>query len=90
MDHHWHLKGRLRIAVLGRGLLLFESLSEAEWVLARGKRRIKENFLHLERWNPEVACIRKGAHCHRMLQMTLPRGLYRRREASGDSWNNLH
>ena len=62
MDHRWHLKGRLRIAVLGRGLLLFESLSEAEWVLARGKRRIKENFLHLERWNPEVVCICKGAH----------------------------
>ena len=26
-----------------------------------------------------------GGKCHKMLQMTLPMGLYRRREASGDS-----
>lgn len=40
--HHWLLRGRLSIAVLGRGLLLleFESLSEAEQVLAKGIRRI--------------------------------------------------
>ena len=31
-----------------------------------------------------------GATCHRMLQMTLPMGLHRRREASGDSWSHLH
>ena len=30
------------------------------------------------------------AKCHRMFQMTLPMGLYRRREASGDSWSHLH
>ena len=26
-----------------------------------------------------------GGKCHKMLQMTLPMGLYRKREASGDS-----
>ena len=36
---------------MGRGLLLFEfeSLSEAEWVLVVGERRLKENFLHMAR-----------------------------------------
>ena len=45
----------LNIAVLGRGLLLFEFelLSEVERVLARGKRRVKENVLFLEKWNVE-------------------------------------
>ena len=49
--------------MLGRGLLLFEFelLSEAEQVLARGKRRVKENILFLEKWNPEVGCFCKGA-----------------------------
>ena len=58
-SYHWFLKGRLRVALLGRGLLLFEfeSLSEAKWVLVRGKMRLKENFLHLEKWNPEVGCF---------------------------------
>ncbi|RVW55319.1 hypothetical protein CK203_089056 [Vitis vinifera] len=57
------LFGRLNIVVLGRGLLLFEFelLSEAEQVLARGKRRVKENILFLEKWNPEVGCFCKGA-----------------------------
>ena len=47
--------------MLGRGLLLFEFElpSEAERVLARGKRSIKENFLILERWNPKVGCLCK-------------------------------
>ncbi|RVX14301.1 hypothetical protein CK203_017272 [Vitis vinifera] len=37
------------------GLLLseFESLWEAERVLALGRKRVKENFLCLEKWNPE-------------------------------------
>ena len=37
--------------MLGRGLFLFEfeTLSEVERVLARGKRSIKENFLILDR-----------------------------------------
>ncbi|KAL6345756.1 hypothetical protein AAG906_017501 [Vitis piasezkii] len=54
--HAWLLKGRLNIVVLGRGLLLFEFelLSEAERVLARGKRRVKDNVLFLEKWHPEV------------------------------------
>ncbi|RVX21519.1 hypothetical protein CK203_002346 [Vitis vinifera] len=61
--HTWLLKGRLNIVVLGRGLLLFEFelLSEAEQVLARGKRRVKKNILFLEKWNPEVGCFCKGA-----------------------------
>ena len=43
----WLLKGKLNIVVLGRGLLLFEFelLSEAERVLLRGKRRVKDNVL---------------------------------------------
>ena len=61
-SHLWLLKGRLRVAFLGKGLLLFEfeSLSEAERVLARGKRRLK-NILHLTRWNPEAGCFLQGA-----------------------------
>ena len=49
--------------MLGRGLLLFEFElpSEAERVLARGKRSIKENFLILERWNPKVGCLCKDS-----------------------------
>ncbi|RVW43903.1 hypothetical protein CK203_072377 [Vitis vinifera] len=51
----WLLKGRLNIIVLGRGLLPFEFelLSEVERVLARGKRRVKENVLFMEKWYPE-------------------------------------
>ncbi|RVW44882.1 hypothetical protein CK203_109632 [Vitis vinifera] len=50
------VKGKLSIAVLGRGIMLFEfeQAQEAERVLARGKRSIKENWLILEKWNPEV------------------------------------
>ena len=49
------------MATLGRGLLLFdfELPDEAERVLARGLRIFKENVLVLERWNPEVGCLRK-------------------------------
>ena len=48
--HNWLLKGSLNIVVLGRVLLLFEFelLSEAEPVLARGKRRVKDNVKFLE------------------------------------------
>ena len=61
-SHLWLLKGRLRAAFPGKELLLFEfeSLSEAERVLARGKRRLK-NILHLTRWNPEAGCFLQGA-----------------------------
>ena len=54
----------MRIAALGRGLLLseFESLWEAERVLALGRKRVKENFLCLEKWNPEVGCFWKDFH----------------------------
>ena len=60
---HWALKGNLRVAVLGRGLLLFdfESPSEAERVLARGLRNIKENVIILDRWNLEVGCLCKDS-----------------------------
>ncbi|RVW95867.1 hypothetical protein CK203_025792 [Vitis vinifera] len=37
-----------------------KSLSEAKRVLVRGKRRLKENVLHLTRWNPEVGCFGQG------------------------------
>ncbi|RVX17219.1 hypothetical protein CK203_003051 [Vitis vinifera] len=55
----WLLKGKLNIVVLGEGLLLFEfeCLSEAEHVLSRGKRRVKDNVLFLEKWHPEVGCF---------------------------------
>ena len=47
--------------MLGRGLLLFdfELPSEAERVLAKGLRNIKENFIILDKWNPEVGCLCK-------------------------------
>ena len=55
----WLLKGKLNISALGGGLLLFEfeCLSEAERVLSRGKRRVKDNVLFLEKWHPEVGCF---------------------------------
>ena len=55
----WLLRGKLNISVLGRGLLLFEFelLSEAERVLERGMRRVKDNALFLEKWHPEVGCF---------------------------------
>ncbi|KAL6332502.1 hypothetical protein AAG906_008536 [Vitis piasezkii] len=55
----WLLKGKLNIGVLGGGLLLFEfeCLSEAERVLSRGKRRVKDNVLFMEKWHPKVGCF---------------------------------
>ena len=57
----------MRIAALGRGLLLseFESLWEAERVLALGRKRVKENFLCLEKWNLEVGCFWKDFHINK-------------------------
>ena len=51
------------VAMLGKGLLLFdfELPSEAERVLARGKRSIKENFIIFDRWNLEVGCLCKDS-----------------------------
>ena len=62
--HAWLLKGKLNIVVLGKGLLLFEFelLSEAERILLRGKRRVKDNVLFLEKWHPEVGCFCNGAN----------------------------
>ena len=67
MPDHQLLRGRLRIIVLGRGLLLFdlESLFEAEWVLTMGKRRVKESLLHLEKWNLTMRCFHKGAYANK-------------------------
>ncbi|KAJ9671259.1 hypothetical protein PVL29_027308 [Vitis rotundifolia] len=61
---NWEVKGKMKIAVLGRGILLFdfELSHEAERVLARGKRSIKENCLILDRWNPEVGCSWKKSY----------------------------
>ena len=61
--HNWEVKGKLSIAVLGRGIMLFEfeQAQEAERVLARGKRSIKENWLILDKWNPEVGCSFKNS-----------------------------
>ena len=61
--HAWLLKGKLDIAVMGGGLLLFEFelMSEAERVLARGKRKVLGSVLMMERWHPEVGCFSNGA-----------------------------
>ncbi|KAJ9707678.1 hypothetical protein PVL29_002633 [Vitis rotundifolia] len=63
---NWEVKGKLRVIVLGKGLLLFdfELPYEAEHVLARGKRSIKENFIILDRWNPEVGCFCKKSNAN--------------------------
>ena len=49
--------------MIGRGFLLFdfESSSEAERVLVRGLRNIKENVIILDRWNLEVGCLCKDS-----------------------------
>ncbi|RVX08206.1 hypothetical protein CK203_017772 [Vitis vinifera] len=61
--HAWLLKGKLDIAVIGGGLILFEFelISEAERVLARGKRKVLGSVLLMERWHPEVGCFSNGA-----------------------------
>ncbi|XP_034675236.1 uncharacterized protein LOC117906349 [Vitis riparia] len=46
-----------RVALL---LFYFEVSFEAELVLARGSRRLRERVLHLMRWTPEVGCLRQG------------------------------
>ena len=48
----------------GKGLMLFdfELPFKAERVLTRGKRSIKENFIILDRWNPEVGCLCKNSN----------------------------
>ncbi|RVW54132.1 hypothetical protein CK203_092209 [Vitis vinifera] len=58
----WEVKGKLSIAALGRGIMLFEfdQAQEAERVLARGKRSLKDNWLILDKWNPEVGCSLKN------------------------------
>ncbi|RVW80826.1 hypothetical protein CK203_047812 [Vitis vinifera] len=54
---------QLRQCLVGRDFLLFEfeSSREAERVLARGVRNIKENVIVLNRWNPEVGCLCKDS-----------------------------
>ncbi|RVW72935.1 Phosphoglucomutase, chloroplastic [Vitis vinifera] len=65
LDFSWLktvLRGGVKISAFGGALLLFDfdESSEAERLLVRGVRRFKENFLHLERWHPEVGCLHKG------------------------------
>ena len=60
-----------------------------------GTCRCLENFLetHQEisrRGNDRDIDGIDGRECHKMLQMTLPMGLYRRRKASRDPWRHLH
>ena len=45
-------------------LFEFECLSEAERVLLRRKRRVKDNVLFLEKWHPEVGCFCNGANAN--------------------------
>ena len=61
-------------------LFEFETVREAERVLARGRRRVQENFLRLEKWNPEVGCFWKDCHARevRVRVMGLPLHLWRR------------
>ncbi|RVW84967.1 Symplekin [Vitis vinifera] len=42
--------------------LSIELLSEAERVLAREKRRVKDNVLFMEKWYPEVGCFCTGTN----------------------------
>ena len=43
-------------------LFEFEVLSEAERVLAKGKRRVKDNVLFLEKWYLKVRCFCNGTN----------------------------
>ncbi|RVW23501.1 hypothetical protein CK203_090731 [Vitis vinifera] len=67
--HTWLLKGKLDIAVMGGGLMLFEFelVSEAECVLARGKRKVLGSVLLMERWHPEVGCFSNGAFASELI-----------------------
>ena len=66
--HAWLLKGKLDIAIMGGGLMLFEFelVSEAERVLARGKRKVLGSVLLLERWHLKVGCFSNGAFANKV------------------------
>ena len=57
----WLLKGELRIFRLGGALVLFvfQNKWEADMVLLRGSRRIKDRKFLLQRWGPVVGCTWK-------------------------------
>ena len=57
----WLLKGEIRILRLGGALVLFEFQNkwEADMVLLRGSRRIKDREFILQRWGPVVGCTWK-------------------------------
>ena len=56
----WMPKGRLNLARLDTKLLLFEfeTLSEADRVLKFGRWSLRGYPLQLERWNPNLSCVR--------------------------------
>ena len=60
----WSLKQDLNISRLGGALVLFEfqNKCEANSVLLRGSRRIKDRKFLLQKWGPEVGCLRNGRH----------------------------
>ena len=68
---------------LGKGLPLFEFeyRNEAERVLSRGKRRIKDNILLLERWSLEVEFFCNVDHANKawVRVMGLPLHLWSRK-----------
>ena len=58
----WSLKGNLGLAKLERGKVLMEAelLIEAEQAIKLGNISIGGIFLLLEKWRPEIGCLRKG------------------------------
>ena len=58
----WHLKRKLRMALMGGSLILFqfEKVVEKDKVLHLGWRYYKEKHLHLERWAPESRWFRNA------------------------------
>ena len=51
---------------LGDGFFLieFKVAEEGEKVIRMGIRRFKDKTFHLERWGPEVGCLRLGVHAN--------------------------
>ena len=57
----WSLKRGVKKSTFGRTLLFdFEDISNIEWMLAKGSRRLEEKVLHLVKWILEVGCLLKG------------------------------
>ena len=58
----WSLKGNLGLAKMERGKVLmeFELLIEAEQAIKLGSISVEGIFLRLEKWRPEMGCLREG------------------------------